>query len=236
MAKRKRIWRWVLLVAGLGVAAVVVLGVVTYLRVQAVPDYWQVVEVADQNVNREAGEFEQWVSSQLTKQRPSGEPWQIELTEADINKWLAIRLPSWTANQEVEIPDWLAHPMMSIEKDRIVGACQITREEGEFIFSAAYKPKYDEAAMALQLDGVYLGTQKVAGSGEQLMGRLERVMDFSAFDEKNIEAWREKIERIVMDAKLGDGRTVQVIRIDLSDGKMVLTCTTDPVADRPGEP
>ena len=39
--------------------------------------------------------FERALAAALTKVRPAGEEWAIAIDPADINAWLAIRLPKW---------------------------------------------------------------------------------------------------------------------------------------------
>jgi len=227
VANRKRIVRWVLIAAGLGVVVLGAMGVMAYRRAMAEPGYWQIVDTTDEAVARDSGDFEQWITSQFSKQRPSGEPWQIELTEADINKWLATRLPSWAANQAVAIPDWLAHPMVAIENQRIIVACEVNRAGQRLILTLAYRPVTGETGVALKLAGVYLGKQKIASNGEQLLDRLRALGAAGDLDGDEADVLRERIDRVALAGSLGDGRTVRVKKISLSDGGMVLTCVTE---------
>ena len=48
---------------------------------------------ADAEARGEA--FEQALAAELTKVRPAGEEWAISIDPADINAWLATRLPKW---------------------------------------------------------------------------------------------------------------------------------------------
>lgn len=232
MTKRKKI-----LLSILGLVAAVLLGLaiavaVVYRRATTTPDYWQVVNLAEPTVARDAAAFEQWLSSEFTQHRPNVETWQIELEADDVNRWLATRLPGWAANQGFELPGWLGHPMVAIQPDRFIVAGQVQQDDQSHIVSLTYQPTTPphEQPIAMELTGVYVGRQRIADNVDELIELIETFVDVSKFDQRQLDDLRGRVQTVTLAGDLGDGRRVEVIGIDLRPGKMLLTCRTQRAA------
>src|ERR1041385_5952442 len=103
----------------LAVSALVVLIVavagVSWWAASSTPAYWQQIDRDDPRVVQRGAAVENFISTQATSARPDMERWSIELTQEQVNAWLATRLPMWLANQGVDerviefFPNLLVH-------------------------------------------------------------------------------------------------------------------------------
>lgn len=226
MKQHGAILRKLLIALGVVVVAVAIYGVSVYRRFAATPTYWTVVDTTQPNVARDAAEFEKWLSTQLTKYRPQTETWRIELSAEEVNKWLATRLAEWASNQSVDLPDWLGHPMVAIEPDRLLLAAELRQADAAHIVSVAYAPAASTDPVAMELRGIYIGELKVADSAGELFDLVRRFAGDGALDERQVAEWQGQLQTVRLEGRLGDGRTVKVTDVQLDAGKLVLTCQT----------
>jgi len=228
MSTRKKIALWMLAVLVLVIVGVAITGTVVYRRAVATPDYWQVVDLSHTDVAPEAAAFEQWATSTATKHRAYGEPWQVEIAAEDMNRWLAMRLPGWAANQGFELPDWLEHPMVAFADGRVYVAGRINHDDQQHVVSMAYEPTgtAGDQPVIMELVGVYVGKLRVAESFGELADLIDTLVGLSEFDRQQVADLRGRLQRIALANDLGDGRAVEVIGIEVGDDTLTLTCRT----------
>ncbi len=191
----------------------------------ATPDYWRVVTV-DEAAAQQAARFEQWMASRFTAPRPEAETWQLQVDQLQVNRWCAVRLPQWAANRGRPLPDWLAHPLIVLEPGRVIAAARIEHPALDKVVSLVFEPVETgpDAVARLALTDVRLGSLSVPldFAIDQLRDRL----GLADAEVRRLQAMREHWSRIPLTAALGDGRTVDIVHLDLQSAQATLTCRT----------
>ncbi len=84
----KRIIVWTLLVLVVVVIAAAGIG---YWLWNTPPAYWQIVDKQDPQVQHRAADFENRFVTQATMVRPAGQTWRHQISQQELNEWLAVR-------------------------------------------------------------------------------------------------------------------------------------------------
>jgi hypothetical protein len=217
-SRKRRRWLRVVLVA------VVALFVGLWLALSSKPAYWQPIDGHDTQVVETAEQFERNMTSQITAVRDE-QPWQLEVTQKQLNEWLAARLPQWLASQKVDaqIVRQISRTMVSIDPAGVEIAAEIGGSFGG-VMRARYKPTLGaNHRVVLVLQDVHAGMIPVPF--ESLFGSV--VQPYVAEkQQEQLEKIRRKIESLELNLPLGDKRKVEVIGAELHPGKMLLTCRT----------
>lgn len=192
----------------------------------ATPDYWHVVEATGEPVEREAEQFERWMVERMHRVRPDARPWQLQLDAEQINRWLATRLPPWAANQGLEPPEWLAHPMVAINGGRLIAAAEVDAPEFQHIVSIAYVPRVGEGGVVeLAVDRVYIG--RLPLPYDAAMDRAAANIEADDAEQRQrFEELRQALHTIDLTIDLDDGRRVDVIGLEAAGGRLTLRCRT----------
>lgn len=232
--RRRRRW---LRRAALAVAAVVVLGgVAVGALLLASPDYWQttVVDGSDPAVARRAEAFEREVSSETTAVRQAYERWEIELSQDEVNEWLAARLPQWMRNRGVDetAVRHAKRAVVAIKSDRVELATVVRLGKFEPVVRLVYEPEVNDAGrVQLSLDRMFAGLMPVPG--DSLVDEvLEQYGPLDEDRQRRVDHARKVLHELDLVLHLGDGRVVSVVGMELEDGRVSLVCITAPTAVR----
>ena len=164
---------------------------------------------ADPESDRRGRELEQNLASAIARVRPAGEPWAIRIHDIDINSWIARRLPQWTehdptlawpiegAKAQVHFDEQLATISIAL-KDRIwSGSFTAEVEAGQI----RLVPGWGAIGLLPVPAGARLATDLLEGDGANTLV-LQKIF------------------------KLGDGRQVEIRRIDLVPGAVEIEFVT----------
>jgi uncharacterized protein YpmS len=219
---RRRRWRVVVLTVTLLILAAIA---VPGWLVRSTPAYWRPVDVADPQVTARAEEVESRIATQTTSVRPADESWTLELTEEQVNAWLATRLRQWLANQGVdqEARDLVPHAMMNFADQRIELAAELKLKGISQVVRLRYRPQaVTDEPSRLKLESVYAGRMRIPL--EMIVEQVRaRIGGADAEDAAEVIAALRSIELVL---PLDDGRTVTVTDVQVSPGRAVLTCRT----------
>ncbi len=179
----------------------------------------------DATVRGEA--LEQAFAAAITKVREPHSEWSIAIDPADINAWLATRLPRW-----IEHDPSLASltSLTTLRLASIDGALQIEQPlqlmVGSIIASLRFTPTIENGALALEVSTPRLGRMPIPGVASELTQALASHVRDSA----SLSAAR---------FRLADGRVVEVREIRCDAGQIAIlfaTRTALDVAERETRP
>lgn len=166
--------------------------------------------------------LEQALVAAVTKVRdPAGESWAIAIDPADINAWLATRLPKWAAHDPEFAPFARAAEV------------RVGSEAGAIVVESPIGPR------VLGLVGTVRVPLELTEAGERLeatvdharIGRLPVPLSLAAFDSAG--AFREELGRLEARHpdrrfRLSDGRFVEVRAIECEAGRIKILFATLP--------
>ncbi len=172
--------------------------------------------------------LEQALVAAVTKVRdPAGEEWAIAIDPADINAWLATRLPKWAAHD----PEFAPFAAAS--------AVRIGSEEGEVILETTLEAPIGPSALGL-IATVRMPLELAEGEerlfidiGGVRIGRLPIPLAEAGFDAAG--KFLDELQRLEARHpgrrfRLGDGRCIEVRAISCEDGRIKIRFATLPAA------
>lgn len=198
---------WLVLALLVGAAiAVVVLAAIPPVARPVLPD--------DAEARGEA--FEQALAATLTKVRPAGEEWAIAIDPADINAWLATRLPKW-----IEHDPALADlaPATTIRIAAVHDALILEdslRAPSAAVVSLPVEPTLGDGRLTLAIGTARIGRLPIPGAASALASLIRGTLDDLASGPAQI--------------RLGDGRRVELRDISCESGRIALAFVTLPAA------
>ena len=164
---------------------------------------------ADPESDRRGRELEQNLASAIARVRPVGEPWAIRIHDIDINSWIARRLPQWTEHDPT-----LAWPIEGAK-------AQVHFDEQWATISIALKDRIWSGSFTAQVEAGQI--RLVPGWGA--IGLLP-VPAGTQFATDLLEGNGAKTLVLPKIFKLGDGRQVEIRRIDLVPGAVEIVFAT----------
>lgn len=192
------------------------------------PGYWNVLDPKDAQVVAGAERIEQKFGTEITRVRDKDAVWKMEVTSEQINQWLANRMPQWLANQGVDemIIDQATPMMMRIGAGRIEAAIQSGLWGLEPVVQLSYEPQATapDRCVQLQLKAMTIG--KIGVPVDAMIDFLLNRIGLPESKRHLIEKTRDRLMRVDLRLPLGDGRTVQVLGMELDEGKTTLTLRT----------
>lgn len=228
--KRRR-RRWPLVVLGLliGVGAA---GYWIWNRANAAPEWYGPPDANDEEVAALAERVEYGLVETFHKIREPEETWTLRVTEAQLNAWLAARLPDWMRYEgDVAWPDALGAPQLNITPDGIeIGLAVSSGGAASRVVVTRLAPRVENGAVTFDLDRVGVGRLRVPGSTGALADVVESLASAGMVD----AAFQDELNRLLVDAlngptfELADGRTVEILDVTLEEGTMDLTSRTKP--------
>ena len=161
-----------------------------------------------------ARSLEQGIASETTRVRAKGsEEWSVRVRAADLNAWLAARLPQWLEHdRSLPWPEGVKRVRVAIDD----GGLALAADWNGFVVTTRWRVEAGE--------GGGPATLRAAGSS---VGSLP--VPFAA----GVGAWfvPELGRPLPLRARLGDGRTVSVTDVELAGGEAIVDCRTDARAD-----
>ncbi len=163
----------------------------------------------DPESDRRGRELEQNLAAALARIRPAGEPWAIRIHDIDINSWIARRLPQWSEHDPS-----LAWPIVGataqVHFDSQVATVSISINDR--IWSGSFTSVVEAEGVRLIPGWGAVGFIPVPGGARFATRLLEGDGASTLF-----------LPRIF---KLGDGRQVEIRRIDLVSGAVEIEFVT----------
>jgi len=134
--------------------------------------------------------FEQALVAALTKIRPAGEEWAIAIDPADLNAWLATRLPRWIAHD----PELAAlAPATTLRVAALDGTLIIedsARAPGDAVISLPVTPSLADGRLHLDIGLARIGRLPVPLAGSALATLLRESLDRLAAGPSVRKTWR----------------------------------------------
>ena len=185
----------------------------------------------NEGLDRRARQFEQTFASEMTRVRGSNTPWAIRIREDDLNAWFWTRLPNWVAHFDGSDSTG-AQPFLqaALEPDRIRLMSQS--------MALAFVPVVDQRTTLIQPGrGSALGRLPLpsgifhwSASAIDFKGLSSAVLGVELPDQESGSASQDTggSDGIVLPAlfPLGDGRSVELLEIQMDDQQMVLVFQT----------
>lgn len=217
-------WRRVLSV-GLGVflLGMVGLGLAARSQSRKAPAWWA-PPAAGEAAAGAAERTEQGLVNEAHRVRADEGEWTLELTEEDVNAWLALRLPAWLASQD---------PPVRLGPG--VGAVQALFKPGLVVVAAETGDGQDRKVLSLGLTaGVDDAGRLVLSAKSASVGRLGLPVGWAlraAAEAGPGDRWAEEVRRgaMVLERpwlRLADARQVRIVGVEVVDGGLRVRCRT----------
>lgn len=209
------------------------------------PAYWQTYQADDPVLIQQGESIEKRLPSELSKVRPLGEPWKIEISQEEVNGWIATRLPKWLANRRdmmrqhnlpSRLPEEIQQIMVAIEPAFLALAADIEAEDVNQVISMEFKSFDGPNGLAR--------IEMTAMRGGRLWlpeGLVEKVVQqfgsTEQAEEKLLQKFREKLRQTDLAYPADEHRVVEVMKVEMNQGTLTATCRTvlrkDAVAETP---
>lgn len=213
------------LVAALIVVALIV-GTVLFLHWSRKPPVWYQPPPADSpQVMKQADDFEYNLLAEAQSIRPVTEQWQVDVSQRDLNAWLASRLPQWLNQQQgVEWPEDLKPPQVRLDGENLHLAIDAGPKTGGRVFTLTINPQMRDEQLWLDLQGVSAGRLPVSGAPAQVVIELVRTLAPGGDHEvtealARILAGRQGVDPTM---ELSDGRRIRLQNLHLHGSSVTL--------------
>lgn len=182
------------------------------------PAYWKPVAVTEE-VKQRAAQIEQEFSGQITAPRPYDQEWKLSVKPSQVNEWIAVRMPQWLANQNVDAhaAEFFNGAIVHVENGNIELANKVDLGGTQQVIRLIYKPEKvaGEPTARLNLIGVMGG--RVPIPLETVIDQVsKRIPQNNPQARARFEQSLAKLRSMPLDLPLGDGRDVRVTDLDLS--------------------
>jgi hypothetical protein len=233
MAGRPR-RRWPLVAIGLCLLLIVLPAGLLWYAVTVKPDYWPPADRADPAVRRAAEQFERAMRAQVNPmpaslaQAPAPAPaerpeWTAEVTQDQLNWWLAARLKEWGVDRGVGpwALDLLSRSMVNVDLDGLEVAIPFEKAGISIVVRFRYKPVVGaDNRVRLVCQDAHAGLIPVP-IRMALDAILAQVPEGQRQEVESLRAKALSAEALI---PLRDGRKVSVIDMALLPEKFVITC------------
>ena len=225
MKRRRRLRR---LIIGLSCAAVFV--VITWVIATRPPLWYAPPDAADPLVVERAGDVEYDLAVELQQVRDAEARWVLSISEADINAWLAVRLPDWWVQQgHGEWPRELGVPQIRVLEN---GLCVMALP---YRRGPAFAMVTTEAHIALDGDTLHAAIERVRiGQAPMPHAALYGLVRSVNNNSNNSERVGQAISRLLKEGlsiepvfALADGRRVRAVHLTTRDGVIQWTLCTE---------
>lgn len=196
--------------AAVAAAGIVALGV----ALLATPAHYSPADPGSSATLQLGEATENAVARELSRVRPAAtdsppgsyvsDPWDLTFDEAELNAWLGARLPQWLASRDAAMPAGVSSPAIRVESGRLTVAATYRSLVGEVVLS-----------QALTLDG---GTPPRLSPQGLRAGLVPVPLDVLPLDR-----WLEHVAKPI---RLEDGRAVEVLGMEATDGSLTVRCRT----------
>ncbi len=170
------------------------------------PQWWKGASGYGPADDQRAGQLETHFTAALHRLRENDQPWAIEIEAEDLNRWLACRAVRW-ADFDPELAS--LSELARWRLDARAGRLLVAADQGGWIMGASLQPGVETGGLELGLAQASIGSLRVPASlGSGALHSLQPEL------------------RRLMQLKLVDGRTVELVDIELLPGRIVLQMRT----------
>ncbi len=153
--------------------------------------------------------LEQHIAATVSRVRLGGERWVLRIRDSDINAWLAARGPLWTAH-DPSLPWPMAGAATQVRF--VDGTATVAIEVGGRIWSGSCAISVAAGEISMSPQSGAIGQLPVPWGANLALGFLE--------------GEGAQTLRLPRTFALGDGRTVEVLRVDLVSEAIEVECVT----------
>lgn len=176
------------------------------------PMWWSPPAAADSDADRRARELESNLTAEIHRIRPADERWAVSLRDADVNAWLAIRLPAWR-DFDASIP-W--PPDAGLAQVRFLpGQVQVAIDREGTIWSAVVEPSVAMDRVSCPPTHGGVGALPIPYGASLALDLLQGGTEVVARGSPRT-------------FRLADGRTVEITDIEVREGELLLQFVTRP--------
>jgi len=158
--------------------------------------------------------LEQALAGELTKIRPPEDEWAIAIDPADINAWLATRLPKWIEHDEQLASLAAAQSVRIAAIDGQLIVEDSVRAGGAAVVSLPVEPELRDGRLNLAIGTARIGRLPIPGSGSALASLLQETL--------------EKLASGPAQIRLADRRRVELRAVSCEPRRIALVFATLP--------
>lgn len=240
---RRRLRRWAIGGALGFVGASCLLLLIGGFLARSAPSWWRSVRRDDPATIALGTQVENAVVNRMNKNRASdtpggglfSDPWSFEVTPAQANAWLNVRLPKWLANQKDDFhwPKDLTDIQVDFGPDRITVGALLHGSAREQVLSATLEPRLD-AAGRLFVPARWVSLGRLAIPADWVLDEAN-AEQYIPHDLRKLPETGALIRAFAGDGavvqraqfRLGDGRRVRILSIVPREGALLVTCRTE---------
>lgn len=243
MRRSRRIHRLI------GAGALAALGAVTLVLALAwwqagrAPAWWERASALPADPERTAEALENGVSAAIYSHRAAGEPWTVEVSAQDLNAWLTKRLPRWLANRGANWPRGYGTPRLWVDRAWIgVGVASGDSDEeqraGGRVFSIEASPTLGVTG-GLRLDDLRAAVGRLGLPSGRAASAMVSLAPRAGGEKSGLGGLADLLAAgggvVLADTvvELEDRRRVRLKSIELSEGRIRLTCVHEAPAEAP---
>ncbi len=152
---RKRLAKWVFLVAGTGVATVLIALAACWLTLEYIPAWYAPPELTERDWPRVRASLSATYQT-FTDKLMEGQPFEFELEAATVNEWLAAREALWPESREA-LPPFLRDPVLTFCDGEARLGVRFSSGEIDAILSFDLRIESRNQELVVQLDRVAIG-------------------------------------------------------------------------------
>lgn len=205
-------------------------GLYAYSLVKHAPVWWRTINPDDEKTIRLGSDVERGFTAAISHDRPAGEIWAFRITSSQANAWLNTRLPLWLANrdQPLYLPDSLREMQVQFDRGKAYIGVVVTAGRHDRIFTASVRPEIRDGRLLLTASTFSAGQLGMPASVflDLIRKSLPRDMRNSPSADHAFAVLRGK-ETLEPVFRLDDGRQLRVLKTELKDGELVVTCRTE---------
>ncbi len=221
MGKKVRIA--VLIVAGLLLLAAVIL-VALWLASRHVPQFYREALAVDAAVQQQAAEHMDRQAMQMASNVEKSGHWQMRVTAAEINGWLAVVLPKKFPDS---LPATLRDPRVAIEPGRLTLACRYQQGNIRSVLTLTiepYVPKPDVLALRIRKARAGLVPMPLGDA----ISNIAKAVQGRGLDVQRRQADGDPVLQITLTPQPGErGKTVRIETLQLRPGEIDIAGTTE---------
>lgn len=176
----------------------VLAGLSAWLALRA-PSWWTPVVARAADADQGAA-FEQAIVAEFTKVRAADAEWAVRIRAADVNEWLASRLPQWLESRELPA---LGQAQVHLQP----GLLRLGVARGPAVIWTAAEPVAQGGGVQIRSASSGMGRLPLPGMGPDLS--------------QAVDGWVGK------PIPLPDGRQVRVLDLEVLDGELRLRLRTE---------
>lgn len=205
---------------GLAALAVAVL-IVLYVAARHVPQFYSEAMAADEAVQRPAAERMDRQAMELASDSQKSGHWQMTITAADINAWLAVAMPQKLPHA---LPPSMQNPRVAIEPNGITLGCQYQQGGVTSVLTLTVEPYVPEpGVLALRIRKARAGLLPMPL--QQVLDGIKKALQGSELRTQWRQADGDPVLRISSSPE--QSKRVSIETLQLRKGELYVEGTTE---------